>query len=295
LGGRETELFTLWAKENRMEQINVDAPWVIFQLKHEKYAVSTLDVQTMVAMPEVTAVPHMPTWCRGVINLRGRITPLIDLRMRLGMDSFLEAIDELLAAMHQREADHRNWLTELERSVQEGRPFTLATDPHKCKFGRWYDNYRPKSYTEEQFLKKFDQPHRRIHAIAQEVTDLVEKGEHDQAVEIIEKTRTGPLAEMIRLFEQFRRLIADARHTEIALVVENGDRNCAAALAVDAIDSVEPLAADTIAPLSPAMQQADNPLVRYSAQRKKTGEIVYLLDTAALLTIDQELLSPAMT
>ncbi len=278
-----------------MEQINVDAPWVIFQLKHEKYAVSTLDVQTMVAMPEVTAVPHMPTWCRGVINLRGRITPLIDLRMRLGMDSFLEAIDELLAAMHQREADHRNWLTELERSVQEGRPFTLATDPHKCKFGRWYDNYRPKSYTEEQFLKKFDQPHRRIHAIAQEVTDLVEKGEHDQAVEIIEKTRTGPLAEMIRLFEQFRRLIADARHTEIALVVENGDRNCAAALAVDAIDSVEPLAADTIAPLSPAMQQADNPLVRYSAQRKKTGEIVYLLDTAALLTIDQELLSPAMT
>jgi len=276
-----------------MEQLNVDAPWVIFQLKHEKYAVSTLEVQTMVAMPEVTAVPHLPPWCRGVINLRGRITPLIDLRQRLGMESFLATIEELIATMHQREEDHRNWLAELERSVQEDRPFTLATDPHKCAFGRWYDSYKPKTYTEEQFLKKFDEPHRRIHAIAEQVTALVAQGEHDQAMAIIDKTRNGALAEMIRLFEQFRRMIEDTRRSEIALVVERGGPDFAAALAVDGIDSVELLDAETISPLSSAMQQGDSPVVRYSAQRKKTKEIVYLLDTATLLTIDHDVVGGA--
>ncbi len=268
-----------------MEQVNVDAPWVIFQLKDEKYAVSTLEVQTMVAMPEVTAVPHLPPWCRGVINLRGRITPLIDLRQRLGMDSFLASIEELHATMRQREEDHKNWLAELERSIAEDRPFTLATDPHKCAFGRWYDSYKPKTYTEEQFLKKFDAPHRTIHAIAEQATSLAARGEHDKAAALIRETHDGALAEMIRLFEQFRRMIDDARRSEIALVVEKGGPDFAAALAVDGIDSVELLDPETIAPLSPAMQQGADTVVRYSAQRKKNKEIVYLLDTAALLTI----------
>ncbi len=268
-----------------MEQLNVDAPWVIFQLKNEKYAVSTLEVQTMVAMPEVTAVPHLPPWCRGVINLRGRITPLIDLRQRLGMESFLASINELHATMRQREEDHRNWLAELERSIAEDRPFTLATDPHKCAFGRWYDAYRPRTYTEEQFLKKFDAPHRKIHAIAEEVVSLAAQGEHDKAVALINETRDGALAEMIRLFEQFRRMIDETRRSEIALVVERGGPDFAAALAVDGIDSVELLEAETIAPLSAAMQQGKDTVVRYSAQRRKTKEVVYLLDTAALLAI----------
>ena len=82
------------------------------------------------------------------------------------MDSFLDKIENQITMLKEREKDHRNWLSELESSVKENRPFTLATDHHKCKFGQWYDSYVPKSYEESEFLKKFEMPHKRIHEVA---------------------------------------------------------------------------------------------------------------------------------
>ena len=141
-------------------------PWVIFTLKNERYGVASPYVRSMVAMSEVTKIPDSPQYIRGAIKIRDKVTPLIDLRNRLGMDSFLDKIENQITMLKEREKDHRNWLSELESSVKENRPFTLATDHHKCKFGQWYDSYVPKSYEESEFLKKFEMPHKRIHEVA---------------------------------------------------------------------------------------------------------------------------------
>jgi len=92
-------------------------PWVVFSLKDTLCAISACDVQSMVAMPPVIKVPHTPDYVRGVVNLRGRVMPVIDLRTRLGMNSFLAEVEEFCAMMEQREQDHKNWLLELEASV----------------------------------------------------------------------------------------------------------------------------------------------------------------------------------
>ena len=71
------------------------------------------------------------------------------------MDSFLDNINELVALMHLGELDHRDWLSELENSVKENLEFTLASDVHQCKFGQWYDTYKPRTLTETRFLPYF--------------------------------------------------------------------------------------------------------------------------------------------
>ena len=81
----------------------------------------------------------MPPEIRGVINLRGKVMQLIDLRVKLGLPSAKAEFDELIQLLHDREQDHHNWLTELEACVRERRPFKMAKDPHACKFGLWYD------------------------------------------------------------------------------------------------------------------------------------------------------------
>ncbi len=51
----------------------------------EEYAIDILSVQEIIRMVEVTHVPKAPVFVEGVINLRGRIIPVLDLRQRLGM------------------------------------------------------------------------------------------------------------------------------------------------------------------------------------------------------------------
>jgi hypothetical protein len=97
----------------------------------------------MLKMPEVSEVPGAHS-IRGGINLRGRFCAMMQLR----------------------EQDHRKWLLELEASVQEHRSFLMTTDPHKCAFGKWYDNYHADNAWVAALLKKVDGPHRQIHAVA---------------------------------------------------------------------------------------------------------------------------------
>ncbi|MFW5694032.1 MAG: chemotaxis protein CheW [Alkalispirochaeta sp.] len=60
--------------------------YLCFTLEDQSFAVPITVVREIVEMQEITPVPHMPEYLRGVVNLRGQIIPIIDLRLRLGMD-----------------------------------------------------------------------------------------------------------------------------------------------------------------------------------------------------------------
>jgi purine-binding chemotaxis protein CheW len=55
-----------------------------FRIGRESFALPISAVHEIVRLPEITAVPHAPEYVEGVINLRGRIVPVIDLRRRFG-------------------------------------------------------------------------------------------------------------------------------------------------------------------------------------------------------------------
>jgi len=59
---------------------------VTFNLLGEEFGLPILDVREIIRMVEVTPVPHAPNFVEGVINLRGQILPVIDLRKRFGLE-----------------------------------------------------------------------------------------------------------------------------------------------------------------------------------------------------------------
>lgn len=67
--------------------------YLTFSLGAEDYALSILKIQEIMGMMDVTMVPRAPDHVLGVINLRGKIVPVIDLRARFGMER-LERTDE---------------------------------------------------------------------------------------------------------------------------------------------------------------------------------------------------------
>lgn len=56
---------------------------VVFKLGRENYGISILQVQEIKRMTDITRVPHAPEYVKGVINLRGSVLPVIDLKKRL--------------------------------------------------------------------------------------------------------------------------------------------------------------------------------------------------------------------
>jgi len=64
-----------------------DLQLVLFELGGEAYGVPVLVVEEIIRYQDITAVPHAPEFVKGVINLRGRIIPVLDLRERFRMPS----------------------------------------------------------------------------------------------------------------------------------------------------------------------------------------------------------------
>ena len=64
---------------------------VTFDLMGEEFGVPILDVREIILMSEVTPVPNAPSFVEGVINLRGQIIPIVDLRKRFRLQQKTEA------------------------------------------------------------------------------------------------------------------------------------------------------------------------------------------------------------
>lgn len=63
-----------------------DQKLLTFSLGSEGYGVSILKVKEIIGMMDITPVPKTPEFIKGVINLRGKIIPVMDLRLKFGMD-----------------------------------------------------------------------------------------------------------------------------------------------------------------------------------------------------------------
>ncbi|QQE76151.1 chemotaxis protein CheW [Brevibacillus composti] len=59
---------------------------IVFRLKDEEYGVEVGQVKSIEKLEHITRVPRTPAFVKGVINLRGVVTPIIDLRNRFGLE-----------------------------------------------------------------------------------------------------------------------------------------------------------------------------------------------------------------
>lgn len=63
-----------------------EGKYLTFSLDCEEYGIGILKVKEIIGMMRITQVPGTPGFVKGVINLRGKVIPVIDLRLRFGMD-----------------------------------------------------------------------------------------------------------------------------------------------------------------------------------------------------------------
>jgi purine-binding chemotaxis protein CheW len=232
----------------------------------------------MVVLPKTIHIPEQPDWFRGVMNLRGNTYKVVDFRKRIGMQGTNEEIEELIGELDEREKEHKTWIDQLEEAVMHDKAFKGQTDPHQCKFGKWYDSFTSDNVTVNMELKKFDQPHKAIHHTAEEALRLKNEGDTDAAMELIRSRRDTELAKMIELFENMKQTLKET-NKEISIIIDSGERPDA--ICVDRVVSVESLREDTDSKLAFGGSKADSFSKNAVIGKRKGGdELVLIIDPA---------------
>ena len=172
------------------------------------------------------------------MNLRGRVVPVLDLRVALGMSQLTREVEALCGQLGQRQEEHHRWLSDLENSIDQRRRFTGESDANRCPFGKWATDFQTANRQIAAFMTRFEKPHQRIHALAHEVQVLVENGKQAQARELIASVRSVELAALNQLFEQLPAMIR-ASTREVAVLLKTDGKEFA--VSVDEVVAVETL------------------------------------------------------
>lgn len=261
-----------------MEMNENDAPQVLVDVAGLVYAVPCSCVLSLEQLTKVTPMPTSPAEVRGVVNFRGKIIELLDTRVLFNSKSITQEIKEFSELMDARLQDHLNWINTLQDCILSGREFTLTTDPHKCAFGKWYDNFQTKDSTLSFELAKFDNPHKAIHQIGIDASAMLKRGDKEGAIDLINKTKSTELQQMVSLFASVKVAYAESKK-EILVVLGETEQN-AISLSVDEVVAIEhifevdeELINDTVA----------NTNYITGVAKRKNGNVVYILNQEHLL------------
>ena len=106
-------------------EITKTSQYLSFMLDQEIYALDISRVREVLDFTDVTKVPRMPEYMRGVLNLRGGVVPVIDLRLKFGLSITSETVDTCVVIMEIDLEGETTLLGALADSVQE----VLTLDP----------------------------------------------------------------------------------------------------------------------------------------------------------------------
>lgn len=85
---QEDEIMTEEVRSSKVQAAAMpdrEGKYLSFFLDREEYGIGILKIKEIIGMMPITPIPQTPEFVKGVINLRGKVIPVIDLRLRFGM------------------------------------------------------------------------------------------------------------------------------------------------------------------------------------------------------------------
>lgn len=104
---------------NTPEVVEASTQYLTFKLDEEVFALDITKVREVLDFTTVTKVPRTPEFMRGVINLRGSVVPVVDLRLKFGMSKTEKTVNTCIIIVEVTVDDETTVLGALADSVQE--------------------------------------------------------------------------------------------------------------------------------------------------------------------------------
>ena len=209
-----------------------------FWIGDELFAIDIANILSITQdLDSLLKTPVKSKGLTGIINYLGNPVAVYNFAEMLSIPSTRELKSQLVDSLNEREEDHITWVNALEKSLKEDVPFDKARDPHMCEFGKWYDKFETRDEALTDIMKRFDKPHQKIHALADELLDLKERNKLDEALNKLEIAQQTTLISLKKHFTHARDQIQDSLHTVVINITNDGSKPVVA-LQIDEIHEV---------------------------------------------------------
>lgn len=263
-------------------------PSLTFRAGAYRCAISARHVSGIMLVPDtLTPMPYAPPYCAGLVEVRGMVVPMIDLRALFGLRTLEEEHRSFCELMDTYKHDHETWVTALRRSIDENTSFELATDAHECRLGKWFYNFKPTNHSVSVVLDKLRAPHEKFHETAIKIKELRENPDgEDHTAEIREMFATAQenyKPQILGILEEAKTTFLHEYQSVLVTMENNGDT--ALSFIVDGVDSVE-----IIKPVQQAQRDVfwrNSQFVTCVGKSDRCGENILMLDDEAFLQLAQ--------
>ncbi len=232
--------------DNYPEGLRAFTFWIFETL----YAVNISKVLTI--SQDLSHIQNLPAKAKGLLGMtefQGHAIHVIDFALMLNLKSGTQTGSELIQLLTEREKDHYEWLNALENSIIDGTPFLKAKDPNQCAFGAWYNKFKSRDVTLMEIMGDFDEPHKRIHNLADKLLDMRVAGEKDEALKILNMEREITMKRLAKHFAHAREHVADSSRAVLLYITEDGSTPTIA-LQIDDIHDVIDFKPEQFKPMS---------------------------------------------
>lgn len=158
----------------------------------------------------------------GYLDFRNTLVPVFECATTLGhrreRDDLMSLVDEI--AGYQKA--HVDWVSALEQSITSGEPFNLARDPKICDFGKWYYSFKTKDESLRSLLDKIEEPHVRIHSMADILLDMVAAGKVDEAIAKLRIEKQTTLRVLLRTLDYISEFLKNGIHPVVLHLTREG-------------------------------------------------------------------------
>lgn len=257
---------------SEMEQL------VSFQVGLEEYALDINAVNEILRVTEITEVPNVPDFVKGLFTIRNKLMPVVDLRNLLGMDVMAR---QHITNIDTIKASHSSWVQELSTSLSTGNTFTGETDPRRCEFGLWMEEFNTASQEIQNKLKELRGPHTMLHQSAEPLLQLA-KISKDEAMEQFEQKVQPLLQSNLNLLDNLKKVIeANIHEDQRILVVDDGELTVG--YLVDHVNEVIRVSKSIINE-TPTIAKTVKSEIRGVAKLDEGKRLILIMDEGAILT-----------
>lgn len=214
-----------------MTQFTQDSLWLSFKLDNADYCVLSDYIESIQIPGKIDLISGSAPTIAGITQLGDTLLTVIELRTVFGRMNLADYTAQF-AVMKDM---HIAWIEDLERFVHEGGEFNKPVDPHKCKFGLWFDNFHTDNYSLNHILKKLSTPHEAIHHYGAEIKALLAIGNREQAQAKLADAKRICNDEVIPMLDQLIEIYREVNRG-IILVVNDGVNR--AGLLVDEVSTL---------------------------------------------------------
>lgn len=228
-------------KNQELSVLEENNLFIIFKSNKGIFCVDSKQISTIIPLPDFQTVPGARPFVTGMFMHRNSVIEMFDLRSAFHIPTLNEEYESFSQMIDNRKQDHINWVVALERSLTTGEKFTLATDPHKCAFGKWYDQYPFGDDEASRNLKKVEEPHKRLHEAAGKMKECAQNCdtcERDKCLkEILREAKEECMPVIIGLLDETKESFRSTVYHEMVLILEDLEMG----IVVDEVMSVEKL------------------------------------------------------